>query len=276
MNGTSSNQTEDDISQLFELYDKVFNISESTSESDPAVVDDESPTGVTQEQLRFNTSDMVNDTLNTNEYQQHNTTVIIEENEKESKTDALLIESVEKIGDAEVQKEFIKEVETVQQSFGDDVSDEDSNKKNVSVSPIDDLSGYVIEENENPEPFINYNAMYEEKIVADTTELNLDSNDTTESLTLFPEVSNKSESSDKEFQKRRIEQVLEARISSIIFGESFADEDNNLNNNETNIDDDDDSTDEIMIAMESNLEHGNQTWNVTMVCSISKPLSINH
>lgn len=98
--------------------------------------------------------------------------------------------------------------------------------------------------------------------MSDTTEQTLDSNQTVEELTLYPETNNKSE---KEFNIRRIEQVLEARISSIIFGESFADEDISLNINETNIDDDLDSTDEIMIAMETNLEHGNQTWNITMV-----------
>lgn len=249
---------------MFKLYDQVFNITEA-SEVDPVSTDiaitsvDE--TGVSQEYIN------ASDTLSTKEYPP-NTMVVIEEHETESKTDALLIESVEKIGDADVQNEFIKEVETVQNSFSDDLPGEYS-KDNVSVSPIDDLSGYVIEDNEKEEPIFNYNALYEEKLVHDTTEQTLALNETVEEtleeLTELPGIYNKNETTDKEFKIRSIAQVLEARISSIIFGESFADEENNLINNETHIDDENDLPDEIMIAMATDWEHANLTWNETMV-----------
>lgn len=255
-----TNQTDDDISQLFELYDKVFNITEASESELTSTTNNEdfSTSDVTQEIVLNNNTDTL---LNNTEYLP-NTTVIIE-NEKESKTDALLIESVEKIGDAEVQKEFIKEVETVQQSFNaDDV--EDKNEKNVSVSPIDDLTGYVIEENEEmQEPFINYNAIYEEKLVPiNVTEQNF--NETVNDIASQKELNN-TDVTEEEFKLRRIEQVLEARISSIIFGESFSDEDVNNYANQTDTDDDTESTDEIMIAMETNLDHENQTWNGTLV-----------
>uniref|UniRef100_A0A336MDN2 CSON000178 protein n=1 Tax=Culicoides sonorensis TaxID=179676 RepID=A0A336MDN2_CULSO len=242
--------TDDEISQLFELYDKVFNISESSE-------------FVNSTLLPFNelTSKISNDEenlLSTSNKHEANTTVIIEENEYESKTDALLIESVQKIGDAEVRKEFIKEVEDVQQTFAEDIS-VDENEKNISVSPLDDFSGYVIEDSVETEPFITYNAIYDEKLVSET-EPNFDENQTMpEPTTNSPNEYNETVlNNHTDFKLRSVAQILEARISSIIFGESFADQDNN---NDTNTDEETDSNDEIMIAMETSFEPQNQTWS---------------
>lgn len=168
------------ISDLFETYEKIFNdftndnfsavdnftlnkFDTTTTYSDPVndVTEEDQTTTTEINLVEENDGNNLNKSKLENDIGGGNTTILIESDNNENITSTAM-DSVDKIPDEDVRNEFTKDVEVVSHISFDSV---DPFKDKVESSPLDDLSGFVVEDPvaENMSSIV-YEAGYDEKI----------------------------------------------------------------------------------------------------------------